>query len=78
MSQKPKPKIARNLSAKTAGAYGFDNGSVAFEKNQYEPDPNCPHCKGSGGVQVGENEYSTCPCVLEKEASRKTKTDGVR
>lgn len=27
------------------------------------PDPNCPHCKGSGGVQTGFEEYSTCPCV---------------
>lgn len=26
-------------------------------------DPNCPHCKGSGGVKTGEDEYSTCPCV---------------
>jgi hypothetical protein len=32
MSQKTKPKIARNLSAKTAGAYGHDNGSVVFDK----------------------------------------------
>lgn len=22
----------------------------------------CPHCKGSGAVLVGENEYATCPC----------------
>jgi len=27
------------------------------------PDPNCPDCKGSGGVQTGFEEYSTCPCV---------------
>lgn len=27
------------------------------------PDPNCPHCKGSGGVPTGYAEYSTCPCV---------------
>lgn len=26
-------------------------------------DPNCPHCKGSGGFKTGEDEYSTCPCV---------------
>jgi hypothetical protein len=34
MSQKPKPKIARNLSAKTSGHYCFDNGDVAFGKNR--------------------------------------------
>ncbi len=27
------------------------------------PKPDCPHCKGSGGVQTGYMEYSTCPCV---------------
>lgn len=37
-------------------------------KNQlWKPDPLCPHCKGSGGVQTGENEYSTCPCVEPKK-----------
>jgi hypothetical protein len=27
------------------------------------PKPDCPHCNGSGGVQTGFEEYSTCPCV---------------
>jgi RecJ-like exonuclease len=27
------------------------------------PEPDCPHCKGSGAVQIGYMEYSTCPCV---------------
>ncbi|UYZ60077.1 hypothetical protein [Hymenobacter latericus] len=25
----------------------------------------CPDCKGSGGVEVGEHEYATCPCVKQ-------------
>jgi hypothetical protein len=35
------------------------------EEKKHKPDHNCPHCKGSGGVQVGEGEYSECPCVKE-------------
>ena len=31
------------------------------------PPPNdvCLDCGGSGGVEIGENEYSTCPCQSE-------------
>lgn len=28
-----------------------------------KPLPDCQDCKGSGGVQIGEFEYDTCPCV---------------
>lgn len=34
-------------------------------KHGYKPDPECRHCKGSGGVSTGQNEYSTCPCINE-------------
>lgn len=40
--------------------------AVAKQLQQHlvmRPDPNCPNCKGSGGVQTGFEEYSTCPCV---------------
>lgn len=47
------------------------------------PKADCLDCKGSGGVQTGFEEYSTCPCVqafgepLGNEAQEKTVRDGV-
>lgn len=51
------------------GGHNWDLGSLIFDR----PDPECQHCKGSGGVQTGENEYSTCPCVFDKEEPRSKK-----
>jgi hypothetical protein len=56
-----------NIVCKTPGDNKKVNWREAEQKKQKEktPDPSCPHCKGSGGVKVGEDEYSTCPCVGE-------------
>ena len=32
-------------------------------KEALEPLIVCPDCNGSGGVEIGEKEYTTCPCV---------------
>ena len=37
-------------------------------KEALEPIIVCPDCNGSGGVEIGEYEYSVCPCVNQSIA----------
>lgn len=32
------------------------------QRSEYEK---CSMCNGSGGVQIGEGEYDTCPCMKD-------------
>ena len=42
---------------------GEAQAELLFIFSVVRPKPDCPHCKGSGGVQTGDMEYSTCPCL---------------
>lgn len=49
---------------------GFTSGQVkwileAMEEYKNQPEYRCDMCNDSGVVQIGEEEYSECPCVTD-------------